>query len=167
MISLSASPPFGLLLSICCLAVRQLHRLSILPERVAKVFYLVRSLWRVGYNLLLHIGEMIEIIFKGYSKPHWLAVFTTAVRLRIERPSQSWGCYAARRCWPRVDWARAMRSCSNVPFITDVCTLSMKCAPLGDQRFCCLAVILRCRNLWTGLSVCAVEIGSPERRAAA
>ena len=45
--------------------------------------------------------------------------------------------------------------------------LSMKCAPLGDQRICCLAVILRCRSLWTALSVCAVEIGSPERRAAA
>jgi hypothetical protein len=30
------------------------------------------------------------------------------------RPSQSWGCYAARRCWPRVDWARSTWSCSNV-----------------------------------------------------
>ena len=30
------------------------------------------------------------------------------------RPSQSWGCYAARRCWQRVDWARSMWSRSNV-----------------------------------------------------
>jgi hypothetical protein len=43
------------------------------------------------------------------------------------RPSQSWGCYAARRCGPRLDWARSMWSRSNVPFITDVRTLSMKC----------------------------------------
>ncbi len=43
----------------------------------------------------------------------------------------------------------------------------MKCSPLRDQRICCLAVILRCRSLWTALSVCAVEIGSPERGAAA
>jgi hypothetical protein len=42
--------------------------------------------------------------------------------MRSTRPSQSWGCYAARRCWPRVDWARAMWSRSNVPFITDVRT---------------------------------------------
>jgi len=46
-------------------------------------------------------------------------------------------------------------------------TLGMKCSPLRDQRICCLAVILRCRSLWTVLSVCAVENVSPERRAAA
>ena len=34
------------------------------------------------------------------------------------------------------------------------------------QRICCLAVVLRCRSLWTTLSVCAVEIGSAEHRAA-
>ena len=83
------------------------------------------------------------------------------------RPSQSWACYAARRCWQRIDFVRAMWPRSNVLFMTDVRPLSTKCAPLGDQRICCLAVILRCRSLWTALSVCAVEIGSPERRAAA
>ncbi len=90
-----------------------------------------------------------------------------AAGVTTQRPSRSWGRYAARRCWPCFDCARAMWSCSNVPFITDVRTLSMKCAPLGDQRICCLAVILRWRSLWTALAVCAVEIGSPERRAAA
>ncbi len=73
----------------------------------------------------------------------------------------------ARCCRQRVDLSRPIRSRSNVPFMTAVRTLSMKCAPLGDQRICCLAVIRRCSSLWTALSVGAVEIGSAERRAAA
>jgi len=62
--------------------------------------------------------------------------------------------------------ARAMWSCSNVPFITDVRTLSMKCAPLVTSAF----VVCRHPTMqkpMDRLSVCAVEIGSPERRAAA
>jgi len=55
----------------------------------------------------------------------------------------------------------------KVPFITEVRTLSIRCAPLGDQRICWLVPIRRCSNHCTVLSVIAVEIGSSLRRAVA
>jgi hypothetical protein len=48
----------------------------------------------------------------------------------------------------------------KVSFTTAVRTLSIECAPLGDQRICWLAPIRRCNNHCTVLSVVAVEIGS-------
>ena len=41
-----------------------------------------------------------------------------------KRPSQSWGCYAARRCWPRVDWAR-VPSTYGFTFRCEFSTLSV------------------------------------------
>src|SRR3712207_5771362 len=57
-------------------------------------------------------------------------------------------------------WSRA-----SVPFATAVRTCSIRCAPLGDQRICWPAPIRRCSSHCTVLSVVAVEIGSPRRRA--
>jgi hypothetical protein len=46
-------------------------------------------------------------------------------------------------------------------------TLSIRWAPLGDQRICWLALIRRCSSRWTVLSVVAVDIDSLFRRAVA
>ena len=55
----------------------------------------------------------------------------------------------------------------KVPLTTEVRTLSIRCAPLGDQRICWLAPIRRCISHCTVLSVVAVDIGSSFPRAVA
>src|SRR5208282_3505048 len=63
--------------------------------------------------------------------------------------------------------ARRSSAAVKVPLTTAVRTLSIRCAPLGDQRICWLALIRRCSSRCTVLSVVAVDIGSSFRRAVA
>ena len=46
----------------------------------------------------------------------------------------------------------------KISFVTEVRTLSIRCAPLGDQRICWLAHIRRFSSHCTVLSVVAVDI---------
>ena len=80
---------------------------------------------------------------------------------------QNVGGQAARRYGRLARHSAAVWSLSNVPFMTAVRTLSIRCAPQGDRRICCLAFIRRCSSHCTVLSVVAVEIGCSQRRAVA
>src|SRR5208283_1978760 len=59
---------------------------------------------------------------------------------------QNVGGQAARRYGRLARHSAAVWSLSNVPFMTAVRTLSIRCAPRGDHRICCLAFILRCSS---------------------
>jgi hypothetical protein len=69
--------------------------------------------------------------------------------------------------WVRTPPQRSQRVLEALPFTTAHRTLSIRCAPRGDQRIYCWAFIRRWSSHCTVLSVVAVEIGSLRRRAVA
>ena len=83
-----------------------------------------------------------------------------------DRPKPG-GTHAAWRNGRRAHRSAVVWSLLKVPLTTAVRTLSIRCAPLGDQRICWLALIRRCSSRCTVLSVVAVDIGSSFRRAVA
>jgi hypothetical protein len=91
---------------------------------------------------------------------------TMQLWLLRDRPEPG-GDYAAFRNGRRAHRSAAAESLLKVRFMTEVRTLSIRCAPLDDQRICWLAPIRRCSNHCTVLSVVAVDIGSSLRRAVA
>src|SRR3954449_2406225 len=95
---------------------------------------------------------------------HWKPELRAAAAETVENVG---GQVAWRRYGGLARHSAAAWSCSNVPFITAVRTFSIRWAPRGDQRICWLALIRRCNSHCTVLSVVAVELGSPQRRAVA
>jgi len=83
------------------------------------------------------------------------------------KPSETWGDHAGRRNGRRARRSAAAWSRSKLPFMTEVWTLSIRCATRGDQRICCCAAIRRCSSYCTQPSVGAVEIGSSHRQTVA
>jgi hypothetical protein len=86
------------------------------------------------------------------------------------RPSKIWGHSGGS---PKRSAGPTLRD-RNVPFQGSVHgrgsdlqhqMRAVKCAPRGDQRICCWALMRRCNSHCTVLSVIAVDIGSSHRRA--
>src|SRR5208337_5665384 len=73
-----------------------------------------------------------------------------------DRPKPG-GTHAAWRNGRRAHRSAVVWSLLKVPLTTAVRTLSIRCAPLGDQRICWLALIRRCSSRCTVLSVAAVQ----------
>jgi hypothetical protein len=78
---------------------------------------------------------------------------------------KSGGIQAALRNGRLAQRSATAMSRSRVPFTAAVRTFNIKCAPRGDQRICCWALMRRCNSHCTVLSVIAVDIGSSHRRA--